>query len=60
MTLRKAIEILQDLLTEGPYSEPNDRREAVKLGIEALREVKASREEDYIGDTRLLPGETEE
>ena len=36
-----------------------ERKEAHQLGIEALKEVKASREEDYIGDTGLLPGETE-
>ena len=33
---------------------------AMKLGIEALKEVKNSRSEDYIGDTGLLPGETQD
>jgi len=34
--------------------------EAIRLGLEALKEVKASREEAYSEDTGLLPGETEE
>lgn len=35
MTLEKAIEIMIDLLGETPQYPPNDRRDAVKIGIEA-------------------------
>ena len=54
MTIDKAIEILTDLLTEGPQFPPTDRRDAVKLGIEALCLVNSARKhvnEIYI--TRL-------
>lgn len=36
MTGRKAIEILTDLLRDQPTFSPDDRREAVKHGIQAL------------------------
>jgi len=61
MTLDTAIEVLADMLGQGPYHEPDERREAVRLGIEALRRLQRHR--DYLcqrpNDT-LLPGETEE
>ena len=43
MELTKAIEILQDLLGEGPQYPPDDRREAVKLGIGALKRINIMR-----------------
>lgn len=42
MKTEKAIEILTDLLSEGPQFPPNDRRDAVKLGIEALKALQRS------------------
>ena len=64
MTLDKAIGVLADLLGEGPYYDPELRREAVKLGIEALRRLqdmrKGSRNQRAFATSLLLPGETEE
>lgn len=60
MTLNKAIEILQDLMTDLPQFSPDDRREAVMLGIEALKQIKESRFDPSTWEPRLLPGETEE
>ena len=59
MTLDKAIEILEDLLGEGPQYPPDDRRDAVNLGIEALRLIKNDRVSPFYAFTKLLPGETE-
>jgi len=58
MTLDTAIEVLADLLGEGPYYDPEYRREAVKLGIEALKKVYRDRQLWRVPP--LLPGETEE
>ena len=60
MKAEKAIEILNDLLGDGPQFSPDCRRKAVMLGIEALK-----RELNYRGGMppekgELLPGETEE
>lgn len=60
MTLQKAIAILEDLGTTLPQSSPEDRRKAVRLGIEALRQVKESRFDPSTWEPKLLPGETEE
>lgn len=60
MNLSKAIEILFDLLGEGPQFPPNDRRDAVKLGIEALKRVQRIRKDALFDGGVSLPGETEE
>jgi len=60
MTLDTAIEVLADLLGEGPYYDPEHRREAVQLGIEALKVVKAQRRAYDFYEKDLLPGETVE
>lgn len=58
MTLRKAIEILTDLVRNQPTLAPEDRRDAVKLGIEALKFfIEFQRVTGGHQDTRL-PGET--
>ena len=60
MKISEAIKVLTDVRK---IADPNGKKgywEALGLGIEALKEIKKSREEDYIGDTGLLPGETEE
>jgi len=59
MEIEKAIEILNDLLGEGPQYPPNDRREAVELGIEALTRIITSRHSKHHNYKRRLPGETE-
>ena len=46
MEIKKAIEIMQDLLGEGPQYPPDDRRDAVNLSIEALEEKLEREEED--------------
>ena len=60
MTIDRTIEILTDLLGEGPQFPPDDRREAVKLGIEALTFIKLSRAtlSEFIPE--LFHGETKE
>lgn len=40
MKLDKAVEILNDLLTTSPQYDPDDRRDAVQLGIEALERLR--------------------
>ncbi len=60
MKIDKAIEILKDLLGEGPQFSPDDRREAVQLGVEALSYVERSRAFGDYPVCRLLPGETEQ
>ena len=57
MTIDKAIEILEDLDTTLP--QPDDRRAAVKLGIEALKRVGAYRHFPDTGPGAPLPGEEE-
>ena len=57
MTIDKAIEVLSDLLGEGPQFPPDDRRDAAKLGIEALKQVLKDREKSEDSPEHLLPGE---
>jgi len=59
MKLEKAIEILEDLLGESPQFSPDDRRDAVKLGIEALKVVQWNRTHKYSSNALLLCHETE-
>jgi len=58
MILEKATEVLADLLGDGPYHDPDDRRQAVQLGIEALKVIIAIRDDDWRTSVRYLPGET--
>ncbi|MBA7671813.1 hypothetical protein ES703_79976 [subsurface metagenome] len=58
MLVNKAREILEDLLTEGPYYPPDDRREAVKLGIASLHRLIRCRSDQYPDPLAPLPGET--
>ena len=60
MKVSKAIEVLKDLDTTLPQSDPEERREAVKLGIEALKYFQRGREGEVIIIRALLPGETPE
>ena len=60
MQIDKAIEILQDLLTTEPQWPPDDRRDAVRLGIEALRRIRHIRHNPCFLNSMLLSGETKE
>jgi hypothetical protein len=59
MNVSTAIEVLQDLMTTQPQVDPEKRREAVVLGILALKRVLVMRTVSarYMSDK--LPGETE-
>jgi len=59
MTLEKALEILSQELLIKPLPHEQDFKDAVKLGIEALREVKMARFGGPTLEGELLPGETE-
>lgn len=58
MKIDKAAEILTDLLSDRPQFPPDDRRTAVKLGIEALKAVSEARGCLVVILPKLLPGET--
>lgn len=60
MKLPKAIEIGKDLLTELPQFSPDERRDAVKLLIEAGERIKVARRWKASPWDSLLPSETEE
>jgi len=58
MEIPKAIEILTDLLRDQPTWPPDDRRVAVRLGIEALKRVGWLRSVNSQIGASKLPGET--
>jgi len=59
MTVEKGIEVLE-IENKYPWNRDNSElREAVKLGIEALKYIKEWRIPPHGGATILLPGETE-
>lgn len=59
MTIDKAIEIL-GLRIKSPFVRANpDTKDAIKLGIEALKRIKECRLADHTIKEDLLPGETE-
>jgi len=60
MKVSKAIEIMEDLMTTEPQFDPDDRRDAVKLGIEALKRVEDMRISPCTTADEYLPGETED
>lgn len=60
MFLKEAIEILSHLSTAGAPNITLDEIDAVKLGIEALKECVKARQGDPALDGELLPGETDE
>ena len=60
MKLDKGIEALGLLVRQNERYLDNDEIDAIKLGIEALKRVKAIREGPDIPEWELLPGETEE
>jgi len=58
MTIDEAIEVLKDLDTTLPQFPPEKRREAVKLGLEALKGIVALRRGDIFYIDEPLSGET--
>lgn len=60
MKLLKAIEILNDLQTTLPQFDPDDRLDAVKLGIQALARIEHCRKWSHYAVKEPLPGETPE
>lgn len=60
MKLEKAIELLQDPLLFSTHPLDPDKRDAISLGIEALKREKANRENPSFVMVGPLPGETEE
>jgi hypothetical protein len=60
MTLEEAIKTLE-LENKHPWNKDNSElRQAVKLGIEALKRIKGRRDLESGWEKPLLPGETEE
>jgi len=60
MKLDKAIEITKDLLANGSYYQPDDRKDAAKLLIEAGKREEYHRSSNPNKSPNLLPGETED
>ena len=60
ITLEQAIQTLTDLLGDGPYFSPDQRRAAVKLAIEALTLIKRNRRYTPRPYNIKLPGEIQE
>jgi len=60
MTLEKAIEIMEACLMGGVYIPPDPAREAVQLGIEALKRCKLLSQYHPKIDWQNLPSETKE
>lgn len=58
MTIDEAIETLMDLDTTLPQSDPECRREAVRLGIEALDHIRRQRQANLGVAYTTLKGET--
>ena len=59
MQLEKAIEILENQYKRHKVGGDADYRDAIKLGIEALKEYQYARVGKQLCDGDLLPGETE-
>lgn len=58
MTTDKAIEILGGLAESVTAGVDDEEREAIGLGIEALKKIERLRESQVLHDGDLLPGET--
>ena len=60
MTIDEAIEILSMLESRTQNYSTCFKKDAIKLGIEALKQLRAARPEGYIPSWFLLLGESEE
>lgn len=60
ITIEKAIQDIELILKPGNAYLAADKPEALRLGIEAMKEVRLNRRVRYHASIILLPGETEE
>ena len=60
MTLDKAIEILNRVEPDSRPFDYEEEKEAIRLGIEAIRRIKDARTDEVEVEKGLLPGETKE
>lgn len=60
MKLSKAIQVLDINIKVGEEKMPPDVRDALKLGIEAMKRVEEMRQDNAFLSPRLLPGETKD
>ncbi len=60
MTIDEAIKVLKDILTNVEPGDPPEEHDAIRLGIEALKQVSAMRKGYRDRETDLLQGEAEE
>ena len=60
MTIDEAIKILDDIRLHYLATDIEDHRDAIKLGSEALKEIKWLHESHVLHDDELLPGETKD
>jgi len=60
MTIDKAIKQLTEILEISRNRNPVSDRNAIKLGIEALKAVKYARANNYYTPIALMPGETKD
>lgn len=58
MTIDKAIQVLNYLISISSHMPNPDHRDAIKLGIEALKRIKQQRALEACERSYLLPGET--
>jgi len=60
MNLKEAIEALEFAISRYPHILEDETLQAMKLGIEALKDFKRHRGRVESGHYRILPGETED
>lgn len=60
MRVKKAIEVLGDILADEGYNGDAEDAEAIKLGIEALRRINYTRYDSTKDPKAPLPGETKD
>jgi hypothetical protein len=60
MKLEKAIEIDERIVSDFYASSPQEDKDALKLGIEALKDILRNRTHKYLSDAWILPGETKD
>lgn len=60
MTIDKAIKILTNLGNTNPKADTRNYKQALKLGIEALKRVQEHRHYNVASSAIKLPGETKE
>jgi len=59
ITIDKAIQNLEEITAQGIFFKGGERDEAIRLGVEALKRIKAKRLHFEVDIDRLLTGEKE-